>query len=71
LPLNEGEYSVLVAIGTRRPNRNVDCVQDAMQFRVEFHDFFGSGASLLSGQGRIAQRSFWECMETNGAGGDS
>ncbi len=59
--LNEGEYSVLVALGTQRPNRNVDCVQDAMQFRVELHDYFGTGASLLSGQGRMVQRSFWRC----------
>jgi len=60
LPLGEGEYSVAVAMGSRRPIRNLDYVEDALRFHVELHDFFGTGATLLRGQGYYAQRSDWE-----------
>ena len=60
LPLGEGEYSVTVAMGSRRPIRNSDYVEDALRFHVELHDFFGTGATLLRGQGHYAQRSQWE-----------
>ncbi|MEJ5376955.1 MAG: ABC transporter ATP-binding protein [bacterium] len=59
LPLAEGEYSVLVALGTRIPRRNVDCVENALRFRVESGNFFGTGATLLRSQGYLAQQSHW------------
>ncbi len=59
LILAEGEYSVLVAMGTRIPAQNVDYVEDALRFRVESGNFFGTGVTLLPGQGYLAQRSEW------------
>jgi lipopolysaccharide transport system ATP-binding protein len=63
LPLAEGEYSLMVAIGTRRPIANVDYVEDAMRFHVEAGDYFGTGHKLLKGQGPLAQRSIWRVLE--------
>ncbi|MBI3637924.1 MAG: ABC transporter ATP-binding protein [Candidatus Rokubacteria bacterium] len=62
-PLAEGEYSLLVAIGTRTPVMNVDEVHDAFRFRVEAGDYFGTGRTLQRGQGHLAQRSFWRIVE--------
>ena len=63
LALSEGEYRILVAIGTKLPPRNVDCVENALQFRVELGNFFESGAKLLQGQGHFAQRSQWKVIK--------
>jgi lipopolysaccharide transport system ATP-binding protein len=63
LPLAEGEYRVLVAVGTTNPFRNVDYVEDALSFRVETGDYFGTGRTLLPGQGYIVQRSRWRVKE--------
>ncbi len=62
LALSEGEYRILVAMGTKSPPRNIDCVENALQFRVELSDFFGSGVKLLHGQGHLVQRSQWQLM---------
>jgi lipopolysaccharide transport system ATP-binding protein len=62
LPLAPGEYSVLVAAGTRMPTRNVDYVEDALRFRVEVDDFFGTGQTLRPGQGYLAQHSEWRLL---------
>jgi lipopolysaccharide transport system ATP-binding protein len=59
VPLADGEYSLVVALGTRTPPRNVDCVEDALRFRVNGGDYFGTGATLLRAQGPLAQRSEW------------
>lgn len=62
LALAEGEYTVVVAMGTRTPIRNLDYVEDAMQFRVEFVDYFRTGMTLLPGQGYLAQHSRWHVI---------
>jgi len=59
LALAEGEYSLTVWIGTRTPMRYVDCVSGALRFRVVGGDYFATGATLLRGQGYLAQRSMW------------
>jgi lipopolysaccharide transport system ATP-binding protein len=59
LPLAEGDYRVFVGIGTRMPMQNVDMVEDALQFRVELGDYFGTGGALIPGQGYLALRSDW------------
>ena len=59
LALTPGEYSLVVAIGTNLPRRNVDMVEDALRFRVEAGDYFGTGDGVLYGQGHLAQRSEW------------
>lgn len=67
LALAEGEYSVVVAMGTRLPPRNVDYVEDALRFRVEDRNYFGTGFTLLRGQGYFAQISEWRvfpCEDT-------
>jgi lipopolysaccharide transport system ATP-binding protein len=63
VPLAEGDYRVMVAVGTTNPFRNVDYVEDAMSFRVETGDYFGTGRTLLPGQGYILQRSRWRIKE--------
>jgi lipopolysaccharide transport system ATP-binding protein len=62
LALTHGEYSVMVAMGTNLPRRNTDMVEDALRFRVESGDYFGTGASTLMGQGYMAQRSEWRLV---------
>jgi len=59
LALTPGEYSLIVAIGTNLPRRNVDAVDDALRFRVEPGDYYGTGEKVLYGQGHFAQRSDW------------
>jgi lipopolysaccharide transport system ATP-binding protein len=65
LPLANGEYSVLVAVGTRMPIRNVDYIEDVLRFRVDGTGYFGTSARLLRGQGHLAQRSEWRLMPAN------
>lgn len=62
LPLAEGEYSVVITLGTRTPSRSVDEVQDALRFAVELGDYFATGRTLLRGQGFVAQRSEWRVV---------
>ena len=57
LALTQGEYNVVLAIGTNR--RNVDMVDDALRFHVEPGDYFGTGATPIYGQGHLAQKSEW------------
>jgi lipopolysaccharide transport system ATP-binding protein len=59
LPLAAGEYSVLVALGNGSPTVNADCVEDAMRFRVQAGNHFGTGKTLLPGQGYLAQVCEW------------
>jgi hypothetical protein len=57
--LTPGEYTVMVAMGRRINPQDVDCVEDALTFRVEPHDWFGTGETLLPGQGHFAVQSEW------------
>jgi lipopolysaccharide transport system ATP-binding protein len=61
-PLVEGEYSLTVAIGKNSPRHNLDCVEDALRFRVKAGDYFKTGATVLRGQGYIAQKSSWQVV---------
>ncbi len=63
LPLAEGEYNIFIALGTRIPIRNVDCIENALSFRVETSDYFGTGRSLLPSQGYLTQRSQWKISQ--------
>lgn len=63
LPLRDGEYNVLMAIGRNAPRENIDTVENALQFRVELGDYFKTGAVLLSQQGPIAQQSNWKLLD--------
>ena len=60
--LAPGEYSVMVAMGSRIQRIDYDTVEDALSFRVETGDFFGTGESLLPGQGHFAVRSEWSMV---------
>ena len=57
--LAPGEYRVMVAMGRRINPQDVDCVEDALTFRVETLDYFGTGEVLLPGQGYFAVQSEW------------
>jgi lipopolysaccharide transport system ATP-binding protein len=59
LALAAGEYTVMVAMGSRIQRQDCDCVEDALTFRVEVLDYFGTGETLLPGQGHFAVRSEW------------
>jgi len=61
--LTAGDYSLTVCLGNK-PGTNVDMVQDAMRFRVELADYFGTGERLLHGQGHIAQRCRFHPLAT-------
>ncbi|MDQ6891342.1 MAG: ABC transporter ATP-binding protein [Acidobacteriota bacterium] len=63
LPLAAGEYAVTVAVGTHLPRRDVDRVENALRFRVETGNYFGSPEILLHGQGHLAQRSQWRVYD--------
>jgi lipopolysaccharide transport system ATP-binding protein len=60
--LAEGEYKVMVAMGRKIQRTNVDYVEDALTFRVEALDYFGTGETLLPGQGYFAQKSEWQMV---------
>jgi lipopolysaccharide transport system ATP-binding protein len=62
LALAAGEYSVMVSMGKRLHRRDLDCVEDALTFRVESLDYFGTGETLLPGQGHFAVRSEWRMV---------
>ena len=49
----------MVAMGNRIHPKDVDAVDDALTFRVEGVDYFGTGETLLPGQGHWAIRSEW------------
>jgi lipopolysaccharide transport system ATP-binding protein len=57
--LATGEYKVMVAMGLRMHRKDIDCVEDALTFRVEAVDYFGTGETLLPGQGHVAVQSEW------------
>lgn len=57
--LAAGEYTVTVMMGKRMPPHNVDYVENALRFRVELGDYFGTGRTLFPGQGFHAQKSQW------------
>jgi len=62
--LAPGEYRVMVAMGRRINPQDVDCVEDALTFRVETLDYFGTGEVLLPGQGYFAVQSEWALAST-------
>ena len=57
--LNPGVYTVTVMMGRRIPHQNIDVVENAMTFNVDFGDYFKSGIAPLQGQGYFAQISYW------------
>jgi len=57
--LAEGDYTVAVAFGRHAPRHDMDYVENALAFRVEFKDFFGTGEGPLPHQGDVVQRSEW------------
>jgi lipopolysaccharide transport system ATP-binding protein len=62
ISLAAGEYRVMVAMGNRVHRKDVDTVEDALTFRVEAVDYFGTGEALLPGQGHFAVRSEWRTI---------
>jgi len=58
--LTAGEYTVTVMMGKRMPSRNIDCIDNALRFRIEDGNYFGTGLAPLPGQGSLAQRSEWK-----------
>lgn len=54
-----GDYTVTVMMGKKVPPHNLDCVENALSFRVEAGDYFGTGQAPLPGQGYLAQKSEW------------
>jgi hypothetical protein len=59
LPLVPGEYSVMVAVSVSLMGNITDQVEGALHFRVNSWDYFGTGATLLPGQGFFVQQSEW------------
>jgi len=57
--LAQGEYTVTVMFGKRLPPHNLDYIENALYFRVEFNDYFKTGLGPLPGQGNLVQRSVW------------
>ncbi|NQU76625.1 MAG: ABC transporter ATP-binding protein, partial [Planctomycetes bacterium] len=61
--LVEGEYTVTVVFSTRgAPARHLDWVCDAIFFRVDFDDYFGSGIGPVPGYGCMVQPSEWQVI---------
>lgn len=69
LPLAEGEYTVVIAAGVMSPRRDLDRVENALSFHADSGNYFGTGRSLLKGQGHLAQRSEWRVTEAAGRSG--
>jgi lipopolysaccharide transport system ATP-binding protein len=57
--LTAGEYNVTVMMGKRMPSRNIDYIDNALRFRIEDGNYFGTGLAPLPSQGNLAQRSEW------------
>jgi lipopolysaccharide transport system ATP-binding protein len=60
LPLRDGEYTVKIAVGRQASREVVDGIDNAIQFKVELGNYFGTGQTLLFQQGPLAQRSQWQ-----------
>jgi len=65
--LAPGDYSVMVAMGNRIQRTDYDTIEDALSFRVEAGDYFGTGEALLPGQGHFAVRSEWSVIPSTEA----
>ena len=52
----------MVAMGSRLQRIDYDTIEDALSFRVEAGDYFGTGEALLPGQGHFAVRSEWSMI---------
>lgn len=63
--LAPGEYSVMVAMGNRIQRIDYDLIEDALSFRVEAGDYFGTGETLLPGHGHFAVRSEWSMVPSS------
>lgn len=63
VPLTSGDYTVTVMMGKRIPPHNIDYIEDAMTFHVDFGDYFGTGTAPFKGQGHFAQISSWAVGE--------
>jgi lipopolysaccharide transport system ATP-binding protein len=60
--LAEGEYSVSVMIGKLSPPYNLDVVNNAMRFHVQFNNYFGTGWQPIPNQGNLIQNSEWHVI---------
>lgn len=60
-----GDYMVTVMIGKRMPPHNIDYIENALGFRVDFGDYFGTGFAPLPGQGDFVQNSQWFVVDGN------
>jgi lipopolysaccharide transport system ATP-binding protein len=60
VPLAEGEYTLMVAIGKSKPWEWAECLMEAFHFRVELNDYYGTGSPAYPGQGDVAQLGFWD-----------
>lgn len=62
LPLRDNEYTVKIVVGRQAPRQDIDNVENAIQFKVELGNYFGTGQTLFPQQGTIAQRSQWQIV---------
>ncbi|RCS27070.1 ABC transporter ATP-binding protein [Polaribacter sp. WD7] len=62
MPLVQGRYKGLIAIGTDNPRENKEVIKDALLFDVINDDFFENGLNLTKSQGYIALKSKWEIL---------
>ena len=54
-------------MGNRIQRTDYDTIEDALSFRVEAGDYFGTGEALLPGQGHFAVRSEWSVIPSTEA----
>ena len=62
MPLVQGRYKGLIAIGTDNPRENKEVIKDALLFDVINDDFFENGLNLTKSQGYIALKSKWKIL---------
>jgi len=59
LNLVKGRYKVLVAIGTKRPYKNIELVENALFFVVHDSNYYDNGVSLSKSQGFVVFKPYW------------
>ncbi|ARN71588.1 ABC transporter ATP-binding protein [Nonlabens tegetincola] len=62
LPLNQGVYRILFAVGTNMPRQNIEVLENVRMIKIINNDFFNNGIDVLKNQGDLIIKSDWSII---------